>query len=582
MSRTQFLRSTSVRTGVTPLNIKITAAGQTTFPNLQVANITTGPWQNYFTGVVSPLSTVATEDFPSGTARSLILTAASVTLKTNTVTINTTPAATPPTPILEANSDTGASNDDDITRANNSTTSNAPVFDIGTAATSTTLPPNPVPPNSVVQLYRTPLDPNTGLATGPAVLVNMVTSTAGGVVPIKDINQTTTSLLPTPGPLIPDGTYLYQAVVVSVAGVPSGLSQGLTVTIVATPPVAPATALSPTSDTGLPVVPRDSDNITDNASPVFIGTVEPGATVALFVGGKTAGTTVANGTATAVASISGGMITGFTITNGGAGYSSLTLPTITITGGGGTGAAATAVVNVSDVITGLTITNAGSGYTSAPTVTIGPPAGPLGAYSITTTLPLTSGLNSITIVETDLAGNPSTTSPALTVRLDTTPPPAITPTLASTNNGGVTDLNTPTFAGTAEVWPFLSPTPTPLTDSSLVQIYLQPVVAAGQSPAPQFLAGQALANPLTGAYSVTVGQFVNPLPAGDVDATAGTVTITGGGMVTGIAVAGGGSGYASGTVTGVSRSPTAARATSPRRRSALGWRWHRRRRRPPY
>ena len=68
------------------------------------------------------------------------------------------------------------------------------------------------------------------------------------------------------------------------------------------------------------------------------------------------------------------------------------------------------------------------------------------------------------------------------------------------------------------------------------------MVAAGQSPAPQFLAGEALANPLTGAYSVTVGQFVNPLPAGDVDATAGAVTITGG-MVTAIAVANGGSGY---------------------------------------
>ena len=124
--------------GVTPLNIKITAAGQTTFPTLQVANITTGPWQNYFTGVVSPLSTVVTEDFPSGTARSLILTAASVALKANTVTINTTPPATPPTPILEANSDTGAFNNDDITKANNSTAtpSNAPVFDVGTAATS--------------------------------------------------------------------------------------------------------------------------------------------------------------------------------------------------------------------------------------------------------------------------------------------------------------------------------------------------------------------------------------------------------------------------------------------------------------
>ena len=88
-----------------------------------------------------------------------------------------------------------------------------------------------------------------------------------------------------------------------------------------------------------------------------------------------------------------------------------------------------------------------------------------------------------------------------------------------------------------------------MTDGALVQIYLQPVVAAGQSPAPQFLAGEALANPLTGAYSVTVGQFVNPLPAGEVDATA-TATVTGG-VVTGFTVTGGGSGYASGTVTAI-------------------------------
>ena len=156
-----------------------------------------------------------TEDSPAGTARSLILTAASVSVKANTVTIDTTPAATPPTPILEANSDTGTFNNDDITRANNSTAkpSNAPVFDIGTAATSTTLPPNPVPPNSVVQLYRTQLLDALGnpVVGATPVLVNMVTSTAGGVVPIADINQTTPSLLPTPGLLIPDGTYLYQA-----------------------------------------------------------------------------------------------------------------------------------------------------------------------------------------------------------------------------------------------------------------------------------------------------------------------------------------------------------------------------------
>ena len=251
---------------------------------------------------------------------------------------------TPPTPILEASSDTGSSNSDDITRDNNSTASplNSPFFDIGTAATSTTLPPNPVPPNSVVQLYRTLV--NSDGTTGPTMLVNQVTSTAGGVVRIDDINQTNTSLLPAAGPLIPDGTYEYQAVVVSVAGVPSAMSAPLTVTIIATPPVATAPALSPTSDTGLPAVPRDPDDITNNSSARFHRNGRAGATVALFVNKTAAGTTTANATATATAIISGGVVTGFKIINAGGGYTGVTLPNVMISGGGGHGAAATAVV----------------------------------------------------------------------------------------------------------------------------------------------------------------------------------------------------------------------------------------------
>jgi len=57
-----------------------------------------------------------------------------------------------------------------------------------------------------------------------------------------------------------------------------------------------------------------------------------------------------------------------TVTNGGTGYFSGT-PTIEITGGGGTGATATATVS-SGAVTSFTITNKGTGYTSVPTVTI--------------------------------------------------------------------------------------------------------------------------------------------------------------------------------------------------------------------
>lgn len=53
------------------------------------------------------------------------------------------------------------------------------------------------------------------------------------------------------------------------------------------------------------------------------------------------------------------------------------VPSVSITGGGGSGAAATAVLSGGSTgfVTGLTLTNAGSGYTSPPLVTIGTPNG---------------------------------------------------------------------------------------------------------------------------------------------------------------------------------------------------------------
>jgi hypothetical protein len=54
-----------------------------------------------------------------------------------------------------------------------------------------------------------------------------------------------------------------------------------------------------------------------------------------------------------------------TVFNAGSGYTQA--PTVTITGGGGTGA--TAVANISNgSVQSITVTNAGSGYTSTPTV----------------------------------------------------------------------------------------------------------------------------------------------------------------------------------------------------------------------
>lgn len=66
-------------------------------------------------------------------------------------------------------------------------------------------------------------------------------------------------------------------------------------------------------------------------------------------------------------SISGGTVAGITVTNGGSGYTSP--PTVTISGGGGTGASAEAEV-VNGIVTRIIVVLPGSGYTKPPVVTI--------------------------------------------------------------------------------------------------------------------------------------------------------------------------------------------------------------------
>ena len=62
-----------------------------------------------------------------------------------------------------------------------------------------------------------------------------------------------------------------------------------------------------------------------------------------------------------------GVLTSIPVNSGGSGY--VSVPTVSITGGGGNGATATATV-VNGVVTAITVTNGGTGYTTAPTVTV--------------------------------------------------------------------------------------------------------------------------------------------------------------------------------------------------------------------
>lgn len=117
-------------------------------------------------------------------------------------------------------------------------------------------------------------------------------------------------------------------------------------------------------------------------------------------------------TATGTATISGGVVTKVTITDGGSGYTSAPAitfgsgaasatavitqfvdhinvtaggtgyvepPKVTLSGGGGTGATAQAVLNGNGTVVAVLVTAAGTGYTSAPTVGFTPVIGGTGA-----------------------------------------------------------------------------------------------------------------------------------------------------------------------------------------------------------
>src|SRR5437016_7995918 len=84
-------------------------------------------------------------------------------------------------------------------------------------------------------------------------------------------------------------------------------------------------------------------------------------------GNVTAAVGLANGSTCVVTATEPCGVNGFVVNDAGAGYSSA--PTITLTGGGGTGATASAVIGSGSIIEIVPV-NPGHGYTSAPTVTI--------------------------------------------------------------------------------------------------------------------------------------------------------------------------------------------------------------------
>ena len=107
--------------------------------------------------------------------------------------------------------------------------------------------------------------------------------------------------------------------------------------------------------------------------------------------------------------LTSGGVASVTITNGGTGYT--TAPTVTFTGGAGSGATAVAVLT-GGTVSAINITNPGTGYTSAPTFTFG---GGGGGSGLALTAVLGGVNNSNAKFPTPVAGQLSLTSPTLWV-----------------------------------------------------------------------------------------------------------------------------------------------------------------------
>ena len=216
-------------------------------------------------------------------------------------------------------------------------------------------------------------------------------------------------------PVLAQGVHSITAQATDAAGNVSAASTVLAITIDTTAPGLPTVPnMTPTTDSGA----SNSDDITNNPTPTFVGTAEANATVALFEGAVSLGTAKASGTgawsivsgtlsegkhtltarATDVAGNLGKFSTGLTVTIDTI-APTVAIGKVTTTSIAGT-AEAGAKIDLNDGATKIgTVTADLVGQWAAPAA-------------------LTPGLHTLTAVATDIAGN-ATTTPGLPVNMGT-------------------------------------------------------------------------------------------------------------------------------------------------------------------
>ncbi len=170
------------------------------------------------------------------------------------------------------------------------------------------------------------------------------------------------------------------------------------------------------------------------------GVDEDGTGKTIISGGLVTGNTSGGeGAGVNLNAISQGGVFGVAITNGGSGFTSP--PTVTFTGGGGTGATGTAIISHGKVV-GVMITDPGTGYITAPTISFSGGGGKGAAATAT----LTSESGGLSITGAVIADNKSFASDgggiansgdgAVTISNST-----IAKNFATTTGGGFSDKN---------------------------------------------------------------------------------------------------------------------------------------------
>ena len=344
------------------------------------------------------------------------------------VTIDTVGPAPTPAPDLEAASDSGVSNTDNITNVVN------PTFDVGPAESAAT-----------VQLLR------------DGVVV--ATRIGGGAV--QD-----------PGP-VPDGLHVYTARQIDPAGNASLYSSGLIITIDTAAAAAGAPDLQPGSDSGV----SNADNLTNVVNPTFdVSGVEPGSKVDLYRDGKIVATRTGAGSLqdagpaldglhvytarqTDVAGNVGPFSVALNVTIDTQAPATPSAPDLQAASDSPSSGALGYVAGVTDIDNLTNVVNPTFGVTTAdPSATLQllrngvVVATRTGAGAIADPGPLSSGSYAYTARQVDDAGNVGPASGSLTVTIDTTTPfaPGV-PDLQAAADTGVsnsddnTSVTNPTF-----------------------------------------------------------------------------------------------------------------------------------------